>query len=149
MQKVSYDEGRPIRKTNRKESVAKLKKKADKYYSLATRYRHSFQRNGETVSSCITCGTVKNIKDLQAGHFVSRKVNVLRYDDENVAPQCYSCNIMQYGERYEFAKQIDLMYGNGKADELHSRRHESHKFTVDELNQIIEDCKTEIAFYEN
>lgn len=125
----------------KKQGVAQLKKKADKYFSQATRFRHA-DSNG--YASCITCSARKPWKELQAGHFVSRAVNSLRFDPENVNPQCYSCNVMRYGERYEYAKQLDLLYGNGTADKLHSRRFESHKFTIDELEQIITQSKQEI-----
>jgi hypothetical protein len=125
-------------------SISKLKREADKYFSQATRLRHA-DAKGYVV--CITCQKVMPWKQAQAGHFVSRKVNVLRFDPENVNPQCYACNVMKYGERYEYAKQIDLMYGEGKADELHNRRFETHKFTTDELLEIIHDAKEEIKYY--
>lgn len=128
----------------KKQGVAQLKKKADKFYSQATRLRHS----EDGVSQCITCGVKKPWKELQAGHFVSRAVNSLRFDPENVNPQCYSCNVMRYGERFEYAKQLDLMYGKGTAEKLHTRRFESHKFTITELEQIIHDAKEEIKYYE-
>lgn len=127
----------------KKKTVSKLKKEADKYWSQATRLRHS--KDG--WAQCITCSVRKPWKELQCGHFVSRAVNVLRYDSENCNPQCYSCNVMKYGERYEYAKQLDLMYGDGTADKLHARRFESHKFTTFELEDIIKDAKTEIDFY--
>jgi len=117
--------------------------------SLATRYRHSFVRNGERLAECITCKTVKPIKELQAGHFISRRVNALRFDPENLNVQCYSCNVMKYGEQYQYAKEIDLLYGDGKAQELHDRRFETHKFTIPELEEVIRDAQEEIKYYEN
>lgn len=68
-----------------KPSVAKLKKTADKYFSIYVRTRDS-DRYGN--AECISCGVKKPWKQQQAGHFVRRSVNALRYDDENVNAQC-------------------------------------------------------------
>lgn len=127
-----------------KTGVATLKKKADKYFSLYVRHRDST----DGMAECITCGTSKPIKQMQAGHFVSRRVNALRFDEENVNAQCTGCNMFKAGEQYLYAKALDLKYGDGKAEELMSRRHETHKFTIQELEEIIADAKTQIKFYE-
>lgn len=55
---------------------------------------------------------------------------------------------MRYGEQYKYAKEIDLKYGDGTAEKLHARRFETHKFTVQELEDIIEEAKENIATYE-
>ena len=125
--------------------VAKLKKDADKWFSIYVRRRDS-NKNG--IASCITCGVKKPWKEIQNGHFVSRRVNSLRYDDENCNSQCYSCNVMKYGEQYKYAKELDMKYGDGTADRLHARRFETHKFTQQELLDIIEEAKENIKVYE-
>jgi hypothetical protein len=45
------------------------------------------------------------------------------------------------GDQYEYAKQLDLKYGNGTAEKLHEQRNQTHKLTITELEQIIEDAK--------
>lgn len=124
--------------------VSQLKKMADKYFSQYVRLRDSENGYGE----CISCGEKKHWKNAQAGHFVSRSVNALRYDEENVNLQCVGCNMFKQGNQYAYAKALDLKYGDGKADELWGRRHESKKFTTTELEEIIQDCKTQIKCYE-
>lgn len=115
-------------------SVSELKKKADKVFSIWIRNRDSV--DGYAV--CFTCGVPKPISQMQAGHFVSRRVNLLRYDEKNVHAQCYSCNVMKHGDLYTYAKKLDEYYGQGTADSLHDQRFTTHKFTVAELQQIIE-----------
>lgn len=132
----------------KKVGVAQLKKKADAAFSLYIRYRDGEFKRGEWLTECITCGVEKPLKQMQAGHFVSRKVSSLRYDEENVNAQCPGCNVFKYGEQYLYSKALDAKYGDGKADELMSRRHETHKFTIGELEEIIHDSKEQIAFYE-
>lgn len=86
-------------------------------------------------------------KKIQNGHFVSRKTSTLRYDEENCNAQCLGCNMFKQGEQYLYSKAIDLKYGDGKADELMSQRNETHKFTIDELEEIIHDSKESIKYY--
>lgn len=118
--------------------VATLKKKADKIFSEYIRKRDS---DGDGYAECITCGTKKPWKQIQAGHFVSRRVNQLRYNEQNVNAQCYACNVMRYGEQYAYSRALDSKYGTGTAEELHAQRFQSHKFTIGELQAIIDEYR--------
>lgn len=125
--------------------VALLKRKADSLFSTYIRLRDA-DKDGK--ATCITCGVKKYWKDMQAGHFVKRSVSQLRYDEENVNAQCMQCNIWKYGEQYAYAQALDLKYGEGTAEKLHQMRFSTHKFTTEELLQIIHDAKEYIAWYE-
>lgn len=127
--------------TKKTKSLSQLKKDADKWFSIYIRQRDS-DKNG--LATCITCGTKKPWKEMQAGHFVSRRVNSLRFDEENVNCQDYMCNVMRYGEQYKYAQELDLKYGAGTAERLHNRRFETHSFTRQELQDIIDDAKANI-----
>ena len=128
--------------------VSKLKKEADKVFSRYVRYRDGEFKRGQWLVECITCGVEKPIAQMQLGHFVSRRVNALRYDEENCNAQCTGCNMFKQGEQYLYAKALDLKYGDGKAEELMSRRFETHKLTIPELEEIMHDAKEQIKFYE-
>lgn len=81
---------------------------------------------------------------MQNGHFVKRSVSLLRYDDENCNMQCPACNVWKYGELYTYGKELDLKYGDGTADRLHAQRFTTHKFTIQELQDIIDEAKANI-----
>lgn len=127
-------------------TVAQLKKDADKYHSILVRMRDA-DRNG--IADCITCGVKKHYKELQCGHFVSRRVNSLRYDEENTNAQCVGCNMFKSGEQYQYSKALDMKYGDGTAERLWAQRFDTHKFSKLELEEIIHDRKEQIAFYKN
>lgn len=129
--------------TKAKPTIAKLKKLADAEFSRYIRQRDS-DRYG--MSSCITCGTKRPWKEMQNGHFVSRRVNLLRYDEENCNSQDFSCNVMKHGDLFTYAQNLDLKYGDGTAKKLHDQRFTTHKFTADELNQVIHDARESIKF---
>lgn len=147
--KTALKAKKPIATKPKKHTISWYKKEADKYYSRATRLRFANLEDGVWVAECVTCGTKKPIKDLQCGHFMSRQFNILRYEPENTAPQCFGCNVKQQGKQYEFGIWIDDMYGDGTAKRLHKESKTAHQFTQEELEQIIADSKAEIAFYEN
>ena len=127
----------------KKQGVAQLKKKADKFFSLYVRYRDS---DTDGLVPCITCGAKKPVKEIQAGHFVRRSVNLLRYDERNVNAQCVACNMFKSGELYLYGKALDLKYGDGTAEELMGQRFQTHKLTIAELESIINDAKEQIKF---
>lgn len=126
-------------------TLSQLKKQADTLHSQYVRLRDSTNGYGQ----CITCGRNYFWKDAQCGHFVSRKTNTLRYDEENTNLQCVGCNMFKAGEQYAYSKALDLKYGDGTAEKLHAQRFDTHKFTRSELEEIIHDRKEAIKFYEN
>lgn len=132
----------------RTKTRTQLIKDADKYFSLAIRYRDGEMKRGGWVTKCITCSVEKPLKQMQAGHFMSRRYYATRWDDENVNGQCQGCNVWKYGEQYKYSKEIDLKYGEGTAEKLHLRAQVTRKINSQELEEIINDAKEQIRFYE-
>lgn len=120
-----------------KSTVSKLKKQADKVFSIYIRLRDG--------GVCITCP--EGIGN-QAGHFQSRRFNSTRYDQENVNGQCSACNVFRHGEQYKYALAVDLKFGDGTAEKLSKKSLEYHKFTTQELQAIIQEAENDIKFYE-
>jgi hypothetical protein len=95
-------------------TISKLKKELDKWFSLYIRLRDA---TDEGMVQCFTCGVVKYYKSgMQCGHFQSRRHLPTRFDEENCAPQCVSCNMFKQGEQYKFALNLDAKYGEGTSE---------------------------------
>lgn len=122
----------------KKLSRSKIISRLDTEFSRYIRTRKSV--NG--YSKCYTCGKVDHWKKLQAGHFQSRKHYSTRWDEINVQVQCAGCNIFKSGEQFMFAKQLDMEYGSGVADELYHKAHLTQKFTTRELLDLLEHYKS-------
>lgn len=120
------------KKPSRKTIVIKL----DKVFSEYIRRRYT--KNG--ISECVTCGKKDHWKNLQAGHFMSRKHYATRWDEENVEVQCMACNVYRYGEQYLFAKHL----GQEKADELLAKSRTIVKLKDWELLEMIEIYKEKL-----
>lgn len=78
---------------------------------------------------------------------MSRRFTATRFSEINTAPQCVACNMFRGGEQYKFGQFIDDLYGEGAAKNLQRIAHSYHKYTREELIQIITDSKTEVSFY--
>lgn len=100
-------------------SISKLKKKADKLFSIFIR-----QRDG---GKCITCGKIDEWKYMQAGHYIQRDCLALRYDEKNVNCQCYACNVLRKGNYPIYAIKMIEKYGDDILFELDEIFKESKK----------------------
>lgn len=60
------------------------------------------------------------VGDIGAGHFASRRHMATRWDEANVRPQCYGCNVMQAGRQWEFGRRLDFEEP-GRAAEIMER----------------------------
>ena len=51
------------------------------------------------------------------------------------------------GEQYKFSLFIEDYYGKGVAEKVRKQSQELHKFTREELEGIINDCKEQIKWF--
>lgn len=107
---------------------SQLVKKLDTVFSQYIRLKDSKDGIGE----CVTCGKQDHWKNLQAGHFMSRKHYSTRWDEDNVKIQCSSCNVFRYGEQYKFS----LYLGKKKAQEMLDNSRKIVTFASDELEDM-------------
>lgn len=84
-------------------SISSLKKKADDIFSIFIRRRDQ--------GKCITCGTVKEWKHMQAGHYIPRDCLELRYSEVNCHCQCPGCNIFRKGNYTIYSIRLMELYG--------------------------------------
>lgn len=111
--------------------VAKL----DSVISTWNRTRYA-DKNG--IVQCYTCPKKAPIKSMQNGHYVSRSVRKLRWEPDNMRPQCYGCNIMNGGQPITFRENLLKELGEPYVLYLESLRHELFKPTDEWLVTQIE-----------
>jgi hypothetical protein len=129
----------------KKPTVRSLKRKLWPIFSEYVRLRDClFTTRTLTHGKCITCGVCLPIKKLQAGHYVSGRRNSILFDEESVHAQCVYCNKFKNGAPVEYRKAIQDLYGNGYHEVLEKRAKEIRKFTVPELEDLIEEYRFKI-----
>jgi hypothetical protein len=77
--------------------------------------------------ACYTCPSKLPIKKMQNGHYVSRSVRSLRWEEDNCRPQCYGCNVMHGGRPIDFRENLVNELGESKVKELEAKRKELFK----------------------
>jgi hypothetical protein len=122
-----------------KKPKSKLIKELDILFSQFIRLSNSI----DGYCTCVTCCRVYEWKKIQAGHFISRQHYSVRWDERNVKPQCYGCNVMQQGRQYEFSKYL----GQELSEELYLLSKQTRKFTEIELQEMIEHYKNKIVSF--
>ena len=93
---------------------------------------------------CVTCGVVKHYKEMQGGHYISRKYNATALLEENIHVQCASCNCFKNGNMDAYALYMLDMYGREFLDELNQLKHSVRKYTTAELKEIQADLRQQI-----
>tara|TARA_B110001450_G_C17630979_1_gene485181 strand:+ start:1061 stop:1480 length:420 start_codon:yes stop_codon:yes gene_type:complete len=121
--------------------ITKLKKELDAIFSTYVRLR-DLTLNGEAI--CVTCNTAKPYKQMQNGHFMSRRHMSTRFEERNTAVQCMGCNMYNQGMQYEMSKYLDKKYGEGTAEEMQVLSRQSKKISRIDYDYLIDDYKTKV-----
>lgn len=113
----------------KQKSISRLKKDADRVFSLWIRKRDK---------KCVTCGSTQN---LQCGHYISRSCNQLRYDEVNCHAQCMPCNVFKRGAMDQYAIFLQQTYGPEILYWLSAEKNKLKQWKVNELETIISNYK--------
>ena len=106
--------------------------KLDTVFSKYIRLKNA-DENG--ICECFTCGKRSYWnKEVDAGHFMSRKHYSTRWDERNVKPQCKYCNMYRNGEQFKFAQNL----GEELSEELYFLSKQTVKYSDIELNVMAE-----------
>ena len=121
----------------KKPTRSKLVKKLDIVFSQYIRLSNA-DNNG--YCTCVTCNKTFHWKEIQAGHFMSRKHYSIRWDERNVKPKCVACNVYRVGEQYKYS----LYLGNNLSEELYLKSKQIVKFADVELIDMIDYYKQQV-----
>lgn len=70
-------------------------KRADRTFSYFIRQRDA---NEAGICSCVSCGEMFHWLAMDNGHFIGRSNQRLRFDEQNCAAQCKTCNTIECGK---------------------------------------------------
>lgn len=96
---------------------AELKKELVAVFSKFIRFTYA---NENGFVKCYTCDAIKFWKEIQNGHYISRRFLAVAFDERNCRPQCWGCNAkhMGNGMSHVFGPKLQKEYGMGIIDEL-------------------------------
>jgi hypothetical protein len=116
------------------ETVQDLLKKCQKVFNTYIRER-------DKGKPCISCGNQLKGK-FDAGHYVSSgSCKALTFHELNVWGQCVHCNQHKHGNLIGYREGLTKRIGVVEVETLEKMRHESIKYTREELRAKIEEYK--------
>ena len=123
-------------------SKPKLIKELDSWFSRYIRLKYS-DKNG--YCRCISCGKVYFWKDIQNGHYMSRRYMSTRFSEDNCRPQGVECNIFNQGAIQMYRRTLIKQIGEQRVDLIEVRaRQENKNWSLFELQAMIKYYKAEV-----
>lgn len=75
---------------------------------------------------------------MHAGHFIAGRGNTILFEETNVHPQCYVCNVRKHGDQLNYYRFMVSTYGEDEVIRLTKLSKKTHPFTRDELTTLIQ-----------
>ena len=113
------------------------------WLKLAQMTFNKWIRHRDKGMSCISCGNEP--KKANAGHYFSQGGHSnVRFHEDNVHLQCEHCNSFLSGNLLNYRIGIEKRIGTARLIVLEVIAHETKKWTIQELNEIIETYKRKL-----
>ena len=113
------------------------------WLKLAQMTFNKWIRHRDKGLNCISCD--KPPKKANAGHYFSQGGHSnVRFHEDNVHLQCEHCNSFLSGNLLNYQIGIEKRIGGERLIALHEQAHTTKKWTVQELNEIIETYKRKL-----
>lgn len=113
----------------------------DRIFSEFIRRRDSDQ---DGYTRCISCGKIVKWKEADCGHYVNRKHNSTRYDEQNCNAQCRSCNRFSEGNIQGYRKGLIRKYGEQAVELLEIKKFNTCKLGQFEINALAEEYRKKL-----
>ena len=120
-------------KPKKQKTVAKLREEAAVLLQKLVRMKAA---DVDGIAQCVTCGKKQHFKEMDGGHFISRKWTATKLVEENVHPQCKGCNKYASGKYDDYALYMVDTYGIEMVRELNDKKRELCKQNRIELEEI-------------
>lgn len=118
-----------------KTKIGKLFNKAWKVWSL---YRRKSAADFQDNVDCFTCYEIKNYKETDLGHYEHGKLD---FSPIFTQIQCKRCNGFKHGNLGVYGERLIEKYGLETVNALRIEANQVHKYTVEELQAVIDKYK--------
>lgn len=143
MSKKAYDakkkaKEKPKPKRLEEKSVQELMKLADIVFAKWVKKRDSLT---DGTFKCISCGLFKSTKEMQNGHYFSRRYSAVRYHEDNNNGECESCNCGDNNHLDGYKVNLEAKIGSERLKWLQENYNKGHKWEREELIELIKKYK--------
>jgi hypothetical protein len=124
------------KKAGKKPRKINLKKKLWKVFSEYIRRRAA---DLDGYVACVSCGVSKPWNEVHAGHYIPKSLGTgIYFCEQNVHPQCVSCNLWRHGNQNAYALYLVKTYGPTILETLDAKRRETVKIRPEEYLALID-----------
>lgn len=120
-----------------KMGVKELHKPATEWFNRYIRLRDS----QDGYFKCISCGQIKPLDQMNAGHYMASTYGPTRYNFLNVNGQCIRCNQHLHGNLIEYKRGLSRKIGLDQVERLEIIARMRHKFERSTLIYLILECQ--------
>lgn len=107
----------------------KGEKELDRVFSI-------FIRKRDEGKGCISCGQRLRFDYCDAGHFIPRTHRSVRWNEDNVHGQCYTCNRMKDGNEAQYRASLIRRIGVQRVETLEELKHKTAKFSESDIKSL-------------
>jgi len=128
----------------KQKTLSKLKKDLWKVFALYIKLKYSIDNE---YTKCFTCDAPLKIgtSNCQAGHYYTKKgYPALYFNENNVRPQCYHCNINLSGNTVIFGERLENEIGTDQMEHLKILRHNQVKLMRSDYIDLIDQYNDKI-----
>jgi hypothetical protein len=143
-EKAAKEKAKIKRKEKREKKALSHKVLITKLDQVFSQYVRISRIGKDGLVPCFTCEGKYPWKQIQCGHFQSRRYLSVRFNEDNCRPQCYACNVGKSGEQFRFGINLDLELGQGFAELMEQRAKQIKKFETQELLDMIDHYKARV-----
>jgi len=129
-------------KNTKKKMKAELMTLSD-YMKIAQQVFNRYIRERDKHKLCVSCEKPLGAK-FDAGHYYSTKHKSVTFNEDNVHGQCVTCNQHKHGNLLNYQIGIQKRIGAEKLLELYVKAHETKKYTIPEIKEIIATYKQKV-----
>ena len=126
-----------VKKAHKQTAIRQAKAETDLWCSRYVRIKAACDLDPvQRLGRCFTCGAVKDVKNMDSGHYKSRGSggsSGLYFDVRAIRLQCKRCNGFEQGRPAEFRDGLVAQYGEAIVEHLEIL----HKVRVYSLNEIL------------
>lgn len=131
-----------LAKTKKSFSIPVLKKKL---WVLVSEYTRRKYADEFWMVSCVSCGSIKHWKEMQAWHYIpAGSSNYLRYNENNIHPQDYACNVWRHWNLIEYRIFMVNKYGENFVEMMTGLRNKYIKHTTEYILWKIEEYEAKL-----
>jgi hypothetical protein len=119
------------------------------YTKILQQLVNKYVRMRDIGKPCISCEKPITGKT-DAGHLFSvGNYPSVRFDLRNIFAQCITCNQFNGGNIHEYRKNLINKIGITEFEDLERKAHETRKFSIPEIKEMIQEFKQKIKNIEN